>query len=240
MWKLFFLCSILMFAGQTQAEPAPFRAVYKADYKGLPVSAVGVRELTRLDNNQYRLTSSAKTFFASIVEETTFAFEENAPKPINYQYKRSGIGKNKNVDMTFDWNNNTVADLEDPDEWQLDLTPGMLDKLLYQFKMRGDLQRASESEGEWPDMTYQIADNGRLKTYDFKVTGTEAIETPVGTIETVKAIRVRDNKDRSTTFWMAPDYDFMLVRLLQVEKNGEGFELLLKEAEYDGKRVQGN
>ena len=37
---------------------------------------------------------------------------------------------------------------------------------------------------------------------------------------------------------MSPEYEFLLIRLKQIEDNG-GFELLLKEAEFNGQPVTG-
>ncbi len=227
----------LMVPNRTIANPAPFRAVYKADYKGMPVTAVGIRELKLIEGNKYILSSSAKSFLATIVEHTIFLFEEQQLTPLEYRYKRTGIGKNRKSTLTFDWQTHMVGDAANA--WEMEISSGVLDKLLYQFKMRQDLQTAAKMDQPWPEMVYQIADGGRLKTYIFKVTGEEDIETPVGKIRTVKTIRIRKNGGRTTTFWLAPDYEFMLIRLRQIEKNGKGFELLLKEAEFDGKQVKG-
>lgn len=220
------------------AEPTPFRAVYKANYKGLPVSAVGIRELKLLESGEYLLSSSAKSFLVTVTEQSLFRFEEAQLVPLEYQYKRSGIGKNRKILLTFDWSAGKVADAADG--WEIDITDGILDKLLYQFKMRGDLEEAALKNESWPDMSYQIADSGRLKTYDFKVTDEEEIQTPVGKIKTVKVIRVRRSDDRNTTFWLAPAYEFMLIRLQQTGKKGRGFELHLEEAEFNGKQIRGS
>ena len=219
------------------ADPTPFKAVYKADYKGMPVSAVGIRELKLMEDNKYMLSSSAKSFLATVAEHSIFRVEEQQILPIEYRYKRSGIGKNRKVTLNFNWQSQTVEDKADA--WEMDVSDGVLDKLLYQFKMRQDLQDAVEMEQPWPEMSYQIADDARLKTYTFKVMGEEEIDTPIGKIRTVKTMRIRKKNDRTTTFWLAPDYEFMLIRLMQVEKNGKGFELLLKEAEFNGKQVKG-
>jgi hypothetical protein len=235
--NLALVLACLSAATQVIANPSPFKAIYKADYKGMPVSAVGIRELKLIEDNKYMLSSSAKSFFATVAEHSIFRVEEQKILPIEYQYKRSGIGKNRKVTLNFDWQSQTVEDKADA--WEMDVPNGALDKLLYQFKMRQDLQDAVEMGQPWPEMTYQIADGGRLKTYIFKVTGEEDIDTPVGKIKTVKTIRIRKNSDRTTTFWLAPDYEFMLIRLKQVEKNGKGFELLLKEAQFNGEQVKG-
>jgi Protein of unknown function (DUF3108) len=223
--------------GEIAAEPTPFRAVYKADYKGLPVSVVGVRELRQIEDSKYLLSSTAKSFFASVTEQSIFTLDEQHPVPLEYQYKRTGIGKNRKVLLTFDRQAGKVISEIEP--WDIDVTSETLDKLLYQYKMREDLHEALQNGQPWPDMNYKVADGGRIKNYNFKVTGEEFIVTPIGRIRTVKAIRIRKDGDRTTTFWLAPDYEFMLVRLLQTERKGKGFELLLTEAEFDGEQVQG-
>ncbi len=231
------LLALLAGSPHVYADPAPFRAVYRADYRGLPVSAVGIRELRQLDENRYVLSSSARTFFASVIEQSVFTLDETQPIPIEYTYKRQGIGKNRTVILDFDREAGKVSDRRK--DWELKTTQLTLDKLLYQLKMRFDLLLAHKTHQPWPEMTYHIADNGRMKTYRFRVTGEEDIETPIGRLRTIKAIRLRESSERTTAFWLAPDYEFLLVRLLQTEGNGKGFELLLKEAEFDGQPVQG-
>tara|TARA_B100001964_G_scaffold245506_1_gene332918 strand:+ start:4477 stop:5325 length:849 start_codon:yes stop_codon:yes gene_type:complete len=235
MVTLILLC--LMDSVRLAAEPIPFRAVYKADYKGLPVSAVGIRELKRIENGKYQLSSTAQSFFVSVFEKSIFELHDQYPLPLEYDYKRTGIGKNRDTTLTFDRQTGKVV--SEQGEWEIEATKGILDKLSYQYRMREDLKHALKKGQSWPDLNYQVADNGRIKTYNFEITGEEFIDTPVGRIKTVKAIRIRKNGGRSTTFWLAPDYEFLLIRLLQTEKNGKGFELLLKEAQFGSQQVQG-
>lgn len=218
-------------------QPSLFRAVYRADYKGLPISAKGIRELTRDEAGNYLLSSKASALFASITETSSFKIEGSAVIPLEYQYHRSGIGKKRDAVLSFDWETNTVLNDVQNQPWRMDVPVGAMDKLLYQFKLREDLLAAYQSGDPWPELEYTIADGGQLKTYSFKVIGEEMIETPLGKMNTIKAARVNDNRDRESTFWLAPDYDFLLVRFQQMEADGDGFELLLKEAEFDGKQL---
>ena len=58
------------------------------------------------------------------------------------------------------------------------------------------------------------------------------IETPMGDLRTVKLRRVRENgARRETVFWLAPAYDFLLVRMFQRERNGTRFELVIRSLE---------
>jgi len=213
------------------SSPTLFRAVYKADYKGLPISAVGVRELTNTKPGEYKLTSSAKSFFATIEESTSFQWSGDSLVPIEYHYSRQGVGKNRLTSLNFDWDEHLLR-AEEAEPWEMALVQGTLDKLLYQVKLRTDLLTAHQAKQPWPQLTYAVADDGKLKHYEFEVIGEEALKTPLGTINTIKATRIKDKKNRKTTFWLAPEYEFLLVKFRQQEADGDGFELRLQEATF--------
>jgi len=217
--------------------PSLFRAVYQADYKGIPVKAKGIRELSIDENGVYRLTSIATSFFVSINEASTFKVDKQKIIPIEYEYHRSGIGKNRDAVLKFDWKKMTVLNNVQAKPWKMKINEGSLDKLVYQLQMREDLLLARSKGLPWPLLHYEIADGGKLKKYEFEVMGEEVIETPIGKINTLKIVRVKHRKNRETAFWLAPEYEFLLVRLQQLEGNGRGFELLLKEAKFDGKQI---
>jgi hypothetical protein len=224
-------------ATASATPPSLFRAVYKADYKGLPISAKGIRELSIDESGNYLLSSVATALFASITETSSFRMEGSEVIPLEYRYHRSGIGKKREAILSFDWETGTVLNDVQKQPWRMDVPIGAMDKLLYQFKLREDLLAAHETGGPWPELEYVIADGGKLKNYSFKVIGEEVIDTPLGKMNTIKASRVNDNRDRESTFWLARDYDFLLVRFQQIEADGDGFELLLREAEFNGSEL---
>jgi len=217
------------------ASPTLFRAIYKADYKGLPVSAIGIRELTNTKPGEFKLTSSAKSFFATIEESTSFRWSEDSLEPIEYHYSKRGVGKNRLTSLSFDWDEQLLR-AEEAEPWEMALAHGTLDKLLYQLKLRTDLLSAHQAKQPWPVLSYDIADDGKLKHYEFQVIGEEALETPIGTINTIKTTRINDKDDRKTIFWLAPEFEFLLVKFRQQDAEGRGFELRLQEATF-GDRV---
>lgn len=233
---LIIICTL--FASPAWSEPDEFRAIYKADFKGIPINAKGIRELRRVDGNRYLLKSSAENFLASVTEQTLFRWQEDGSViPAEYQYHRSGLGRNRDAILTFDWDENRVLNDVQSKPWRMDIPDGTMDKLLYQFKLRVDLRDAWRNGRDWPELSYQIADGGTLKEYRFSVLGEDRTETPVGTFNTIKAIRDRDDDDRESIFWLAPEYDFLLIRFRQIEDDGDGFELILEEAEFNGRKL---
>ena len=224
---------------ELQVIPTPFRAVYEADYKGLPIRATGIRELRQTGDNQFTLSSTATSFFASVSEESNFTLTpENRLMPVEYQYHRKGIGKNRDDILRFDWPAQQVMNDAQPTPWTLSIPMGTLDKLSYQLQMRYELLTAYQLGQPWPALAYQVTDGGELKTYRFEVLGEENVDTPIGRFTALKIARVRTDSDRTTIFWLAPAYDFLLVRFLQEEQKG-GFELILKEAKFRGEVVAG-
>jgi|TARA_Y100000310_G_scaffold231230_1_gene233749 hypothetical protein len=231
-------------ATSVPAPPITFRAVYDGDYNGLPVRAKGIRELRSLGNDRYLLTATATSFLLTVTEQTLLLRNADGRLvPLEYQYHREGIGKNRHAVLNFDWAKQRVRNDVESKPWYMDIPTGALDKLSYQLIMRTDLmahyRKAGIGSTSAPLLEYQIADGGKLKDYRFAVRGDEWIETPIGHINTVKLIRVRQNSRRSTTFWLAKDWQFLLVRLQQQDSKGDGFELLLKEAEIGGRTVKG-
>jgi len=90
-------------------------------------------------------------------------------------------------------------------------------------------------------MSYQVVDGDEIETYDFRVLGEERVRTKAGLIDAVKVERVRDptKSTRKTVLWLAKDWNFLLVRLHQVEKDGKEYQIMLKQGEVEGRQVTG-
>ncbi|MCK4587906.1 MAG: DUF3108 domain-containing protein, partial [Gammaproteobacteria bacterium] len=61
-----------------------------------------------------------------------------------------------------------------------------------------------------------VADGGKLKSYDAVIQKTETIETPAGEFETIRVNR--DDGKRVTTLWCAPDLNYLPVRIEHYKK----------------------
>ena len=228
-------CFSLAEAGVT--DPSLYHAVYEADYKGLPISAKGIRKLEKNADGTFTLSSVATSFIAKFSESTRFKIEDGKFIPLHYEFHRSGIGKRRDAILDFNWQEKTVLNNVQSKPWTMSIPDNALDKLLYQLRMREDLIAAKRAGKPWPALSYQIADGGKMKEYRFEVLGEEVIKTPVGKLKTIKVERIRENKNRVTTFWLSPEYDFMLIKFRQMKENGSGFELNLKSAEFAGRKI---
>ena len=206
------------------SNPRLFHAEYVAKLEGLPITAKGVRELHRLEDGGYRLTSSATSILARVIETSEFSFTGDRLTPSRYDHNRGGLGKKKHTFLAFDYGNGTLQHEDGTSE----LIGGTLDKLSYQYQLKLDLANLELSESSTSMLEYTVADGDKLKYYRFRVAGEEVLTTPAGDMLTVKLERVRENdNDRQTTFWLAKDHGYLLTKLKHQGK-GKGFELNLE------------
>ncbi len=228
---LFSLC--INAAASNQALQA-YQATYQSKYKGFTLSAKS--SLMVSDKEIYELTMSTNALVLYIDESSRFILKDKRLRPLNYRYKRSGIGRNKLTDLRFDWNARKVISQNKSEPWQIDLPLGTLDNLSYQLQLRLDLIR---HKGEIGNKAYQVLRHKRIKTYQFDGLGEEQLDSPLGRFNTVKIKRYRKGKERETLIWLAKDWDYFLVKLVQTEPDGKSYELLLKEASLGGVSIQG-
>lgn len=238
MFKTIFRISLalglaLSFALPASAQlPQPFNATYQAKFKGFGVTAT--RSLKARDDGQLELRFKADSMFAKINEFSHFNWLDNGQlQPQRYEYHRTGLGRDRHAQLSFDWAAQQVTNDVQDKAWKMALPAFAQDKLSYQLQLRHDLINGRQ------DLSYSIADGGRLKSYQFVVLGEEIVQTPLGKIKAVKVKRVRENSERQTHIWLAIDWDYLIVRIHQTEKDGKDYEITLADAQVNGARVKG-
>jgi hypothetical protein len=223
------LLSLLLLAGaaaQAQTDPLPpFKAVYTSEFDlGISLSGEVVRQLRREADGRWLFSSEASALMAGIRETTAFDYHDGALiRPLEYDYQRKVLGKSRRASIDFDWSEGKATTVVKETPWKMSVDVGTQDKLSYQLQMRLDLKAGRR------EMTYRVADGGKLKTYAFAVTGEEPVETPLCTFDAIRVMRDRgEGSERETLIWFAPELDYLIVRLQQTEPDGKTYDLLLK------------
>ncbi|NIB41977.1 DUF3108 domain-containing protein [Pseudomaricurvus alkylphenolicus] len=237
LWRSLLACCLLM-AGVTRAElPKPFEATYEARYGSLSITAT--RTLRELENGGQELRFAARSWLARIEEVSQFNWNrEGHLVPERYSYSRTGLGRDREAHLDFDWQKLTVVNNVQKRPWSMSIPPQAMDKLSYQLQLRHDLLNRHTREND-PELSYAIADGGRLKTYRFEVLGEEQLQTAVGRLNVVKVRKVREGSKRVTLLWLARDWDHLVVRIQQTEKDGKHYEINLASASLNGIPVTG-
>ncbi|NWB87161.1 DUF3108 domain-containing protein [Pseudomonas gingeri] len=233
---LLFALTLLALPAVQAADLQPFSASYTADWKQLPMSGSAERSLSKNDNGTWTLSFKASMMIASLTEESTLRLDKDTLLPQSYNFERGGLGKAKKINLDFDWASKMVTGSDRGDPVKVPLNSGMLDKSTYQLALQRDVAAGKKS------MSYQVVEGTDTDTYDFRVLGAEKVSTKAGSVDAIKVERVRDptQNKRTTVMWFAKDWDYLLVRLQQVETDGKEYNIMLQEGTVAGKEVKGS
>ncbi|PCH83163.1 MAG: hypothetical protein COB89_06810 [Piscirickettsiaceae bacterium] len=227
--SLIFYCFAVFFYSTCHANESPipdFQAEYILKHNGIEIGHV---ELTvkKTATNQYTLISATQTsgllaFIRDddVIETSIYEIVEHQLRPITYRYQEHLGDGRKNVSLTFDWDALKVSNASKGHVWKLDISTGVLDKALMQIALMHDVGDTRK------DLSYQIADGGRLKTYAFTRLGTEKITINETRYNTTKLARKKDDKPLLTYYWCATALHNLPI-LIQRKKIYGTFEMRL-------------
>jgi len=217
-------------SGNGASMPTTFENEYTTRVFGIRVTVT--HKLSELENGDQELLFLADSWVGNIEERTQFQWnEDGVVEPQKYFYKRRGLGRNRDAELTFDWEDERVINNVQDTSWAMDISKNVQDKISYQIQLQKDLIDGRNN------LVYEIADGGELKRYRFEKDGEESIKTPMGTVDTVKVKRSRDDSDRVTYAWLAPEWDYMLIRLEQRE-DGDSHTITINKASLNGERIR--
>ena len=217
-------------SGAVRAGPLPdFSASYELRLGSLRIGTSTV-SLENLPDGGYRYESrSTPTPLVAwllrdkLHETSSGTLTGDGVRPDQYHYSRSGGKKEREDELVFDWQSMRVSNDVEGSRWEMDIPASTLDKLASQLGMMLALDQGKT------DITFNIADDKKLKKYRFQVVGKETLELPAGTFETVKILKLRENKNRETFVWCAPALNYLPVRIWQREKDDVEYESELAE-----------
>lgn len=209
-----------------------FTAQYKLSHNDIEIGHVTLEVKTR-GNTQYQLVSSTQTSGLlalirddDVVERSLFELTKEHIRPLSYHYIQSLGIDNKDVQLQFNWKNKLLTTSAKGEDWHTKLPTGVLDKALMQIALMIDLTPATKN------LSYQIADGGRLKKYTFTVLGEEIITVGHAQYRTIKLARKKDNKPLITYYWCATTLHNLPI-LIQREKSYGTFEMRLQTVKFN-------
>lgn len=220
------LLAWLALATQAGAAAAltPYQATYTASLNGLPVTVTSALETTE---KGYRISTSATNLLGQLQEREDFHLADERIVVDEYRHRRALLGNQRLEHLVVDLGQGVAHYQRDDDTREIPVTPGLLGPMSYQVQMRRDLAAGGSA------FDYQVLHRGKVKQYHFQTEGTESVILPKGAVEAIRIRRVRDDNDRETIVWIAPQLDYQLVKLRQIEE-GDSYELLLSGLELRG------
>ncbi|ENU31760.1 hypothetical protein F991_00529 [Acinetobacter sp. CIP-A165] len=184
----------------------PFQASYQFSYNNKNLGSA-TRTLSQQGNNwTYQFTAKAGGI-ASASETSQFGFVDN--KIISQKFSRSSkiLIHNNTMSINFNPNSNVINTKKDDKSRSFAWQAGALDELNAELQIREDLKNNTLRT------KYQIADAKALDDRRFVRQGTETIKTNYGTFNTIKVVMQHDKPERNTVFWLAPQLDYLPVKM---------------------------
>ena len=195
-------------------------------FKGLNGMSVGrAEQVWNLDGERYTISSVAEasglfSLFASgkFIQESRGEITPAGLRPANYRVERGKGGAGKTDTAEFDWNAMTLTLASGGSKQTLKLPEGTQDLLSFMYQLAFAPPQSSA-------VKLQMTNGRKLDSYAYWVVE-EALETPMGVLNTLHLGKHREEGEKDTEVWLAADYHYLPVKISQIDKDGDGLVLL--------------
>ena len=198
-------------------------------FKGVNGMSVGrAEQVWKLDGERYTISSMAEasglfSLFVSgkFLQESRGEMTTTGLRPSSYKVERGKGGADRTETALFDWDSMTLVLTSGSDKQTLKLPDGTQDLLSFMYQLAFTPPQSSA-------VKLQVTNGRKLDTYTYWVVE-EALETPMGVLNTLHLGKHREEGEKDTEVWLAADYHYLPVKISQVDKDGDGLVLLANE-----------
>ena len=199
----------------------PFKATYVGTMNGTTVDGNGTRTLEYLGDGHFRYRALAENLLFKFEEVSEFKVVNGEIYPLQYQSERANPFKKRKKAVGYNWKNKTAHYQYKDRKGTLQLEGRVLDPLTSVFELARSVR-----DGQ-TDISYQEVGSRKLKDRRFSLVGEETISLPYGTVKALK-LRMLDDDDKETLIWLAPEKNYLAVKVKQSEEDGGEYQLELK------------
>ncbi|WP_019672927.1 DUF3108 domain-containing protein [Psychrobacter lutiphocae] len=184
-------------------------------YKG-----TGTRTLTKSGNNWTYKVNARVAGVATANQSSIFSLSGNTiiPSKASTSYRLFGIGRTH--DMSFSNSGKRVSSTYRGKTHNLSSSAVAYDDLSLEAQIRQDLLTGKFTGN------YYMVKKDKIEKTPFRRVGNVKITVPAGTYDTVRVDRVHDDKDRKTSFWLAPSLNYLPIKMVQ-DDDGKVIEMAL-------------
>ncbi|HJL80599.1 MAG TPA: DUF3108 domain-containing protein [Gammaproteobacteria bacterium] len=222
-YKLLIIACTFFFSEEANAVPIDYEAVYSVKL----MQADGTLR-AKLEKNEEVYTYSLKTeptgFWklianGSINESSAFEIIDNEIRPINYKLIDTIRRNPRESIIDFDWSKKVIKGFYKDRTIDLKLEESILTRVLLQIEIMHQKQNNGMKD------SYLIIDRDEIKEIDISSSNSKRkISVPFGSYDVIEVSHRSRNSNRINTFWLAPELDFIPIKLEQTENNKVNFE----------------
>jgi hypothetical protein len=220
--------------GATQESSLqPYTAHYTTHTRGMELSLT--RKLKLGAQGSYTLTNGGKIMVVGFHEVSVFQVEDARVIPKSYVYQGTGL-INRRREVHFTPGSDTIRSLYKDQWYDLPRSARTLDRMSQLEQLRLLLLNSPTPAKH---INQQVADGKRIKEYQLVLVGEETLQTALGPILTLHFERIHDDPERKSHTWLAPDWDYLMVKTVHIEDDNT-VEVLLERATLGGVTVTGH
>jgi hypothetical protein len=209
------------------AQVAPYTAHYEVRRNG---SAMGESLVTLKPAGAGRSEFSSSTsgshglaalIGANIEERSLVAWHDGVPESVSWSLSQKVAMNSKEKSLRVDAAGRRI-ELRDRDRsFSPPYKPGVVDRHAVTLALMHDL-----AAGRSGELRYLVPDKDELQPWVFRTGASERLDTPMGAQRVLRVERIRESGNgRSTTMWLAQDHNFVPIRMVQKEPDGETIEM---------------
>ena len=217
-------------AGKPTVELRPYVAEYKTKARGFNLNIT--RQLETSENDSYVLTNRGRILVGGFHEVSVFSVQDRQILPKSYVYRGTGL-VDRRREVHFSQATGAISSLYKDEWYELPYTPQTLDRMSQLEQLR--LVLLSEPE-PLDRLTLRVADGRRVKDSELVLVAEEVLQTPLGKVDTLHFERLHDDDERKSDIWLAPEWDYLMVKTVHIE-DGDPVEMVLTKATLGGQPV---
>jgi hypothetical protein len=210
---------LLLSGAAAAAEPKlpELRLRYAAHWNGITLGDITVTLKPGEQPDCYRYESQAdpvgmvRMFYGKPRELSEFCVAGGKVVPRRFTFERGKGGFTLDFDLP-------AGKVRDGAGREREIPPNAQDRFGLQQAVRLWAVQ-NERKGAGTSVEFALVDDERVRQYRFAITGRERIALPAGTFDTLRIERV-DNPNRISRYWIAPELDWMPVKV-ESGKNGQ-------------------
>jgi len=207
----------------------PYTAQYRTSARGFDLEVTRELRLSDSGDGSYVLTSGGSLLVAGFHEVSVFRVEDDRIQPVSYTYRGTGL-VSRHLELRFPPAAGAIKSLYKDRWYELPNDGNTLDRINQLEQLRLSLLADAAPTD---DLDMRVADGKRIKASQLVFVGEETLPTPLGPVHTLHFERLHDASDRRSDIWLAPAWDYLMVKTVHVE-DGRPMTMELTDATLAG------
>ncbi len=227
--NLIFIC--LLFSCPSWSIPNEYSATYSVKLK--QADGLLTTKLTKEGElYSYEMITQATGIWkvisgGSVIERSTFKIDNTILKPEEYYLIDTIRRKPRESNALFSWSNNTVSGFYKDREFKIDLNKNTLSRIILQLQIMHAKERQIEMN------SFSVLDKDELKNIIIiKEENIKEANVPYGNYKAIKISHQTKDSERVNSLWLAPELNFIPIKLTQTENGKTNFEANLTQLNY--------